>query len=714
MLSQHDATALMRLAEQDKELRENGGTMQVDDPVITALIRALVERAQYLDEAGLDYLIFRLKTLYVQQEPGKGLSTNDFTDEYKNRLENSISADQLEELNNKIANSASKTELQNVKNDLLNVINSIQGISYLVVSELPSRGENGVIYLLRLTEFVTTKNLYEEYIWVQDRYELLGSVEVGGAQEGPFITDDILKDTLKAYVQKIKVGTDTFIPDTAGIVDLTNAIKAIAGMGTVKEIVVNKAIHTPNANGRVTLTNVVGAVSVDGTTINPDDLGNVDISLSNKYLPLTGGTMSGNIRMALQSSGTSITMPTIMFGNGSSAASIFGGSGEVTIDTPSSNVQFTSGARVPSVSISGLSGSNFLVTRVKVNGSTKTTDYTGLIDLGTISSSGDYLPLSGGTLTGDLRIKGSSNFGTKINLGDGDYVHISEPTDDVMDIKATTIQLSSTNVPRWIKSSTTQYLIASIKLNGTTYEANTNGLVDLGTISSSSGNYLPISGGTLTGDLCINDGSSNGAGSISIGEGATCFISEYAADSMMIFATNGVTIQGKSVSIVNDGAKVGTIKTNGDLRSMPVTFEMNDSVISASTTGLVDLGTIITGVGCSSRASKITSDTGSTTTSGKSCSRKLPIVPVLAARSYSLPYNTSSGSTSTSSITNPRVFFYFAGNTTVTPSIVSSRVSDMYSGTLVTGDVCVVIKRATAASVESTLYTYVYNGSTWN
>lgn len=51
---------------------------------------------------------------------------------------------------------------------------------------------------------------------------------------------------------------------------------------------------------------------------------------------------------------------------------------------------------------------------------------------------GDYLPLSGGTLTGDLRIKSSSNYGTKINLGDGDYVYISEPEDDCLEIKGST------------------------------------------------------------------------------------------------------------------------------------------------------------------------------------------------------------------------------------------------------------------------------------
>lgn len=53
-----------------------------------------------------------------------------------------------------------------------------------------------------------------------------------------------------------------------------------------------------------------------------------------------------------------------------------------------------------------------------------------------LMGSGPWLPTSGGTLTGDLRIKGSGNFGTKINLGDGDYVHFYEPTDDCLEIKA--------------------------------------------------------------------------------------------------------------------------------------------------------------------------------------------------------------------------------------------------------------------------------------
>jgi len=52
------------------------------------------------------------------------------------------------------------------------------------------------------------------------------------------------------------------------------------------------------------------------------------------------------------------------------------------------------------------------------------------------ASSVGALPITGGTLTGDLRIKGAGNYGTKINLGDGDYVHFYEPTDDNLEIKA--------------------------------------------------------------------------------------------------------------------------------------------------------------------------------------------------------------------------------------------------------------------------------------
>ena len=49
---------------------------------------------------------------------------------------------------------------------------------------------------------------------------------------------------------------------------------------------------------------------------------------------------------------------------------------------------------------------------------------------------GNYLPLTGGTLKGDLRLKDSSNYGMTLYFGDSSYCYISEPSDDKMTIHA--------------------------------------------------------------------------------------------------------------------------------------------------------------------------------------------------------------------------------------------------------------------------------------
>lgn len=50
------------------------------------------------------------------------------------------------------------------------------------------------------------------------------------------------------------------------------------------------------------------------------------------------------------------------------------------------------------------------------------------------------------TLQGNVRIKkASSNYGSVINIGDGDYIRISEETDDVLTVKATQININSSN-----------------------------------------------------------------------------------------------------------------------------------------------------------------------------------------------------------------------------------------------------------------------------
>lgn len=48
-------------------------------------------------------------------------------------------------------------------------------------------------------------------------------------------------------------------------------------------------------------------------------------------------------------------------------------------------------------------------------------------------------------ITGNLRLKGSGNYGNKLRLGDGDYCYISEPTDDCMTIHAKKITLDASS-----------------------------------------------------------------------------------------------------------------------------------------------------------------------------------------------------------------------------------------------------------------------------
>lgn len=105
--------------------------------------------------------------------------------------------------------------------------------------------------------------------------------------------------------------------------------------------------------------------------------------------------------------------------------------------TAASNLDGTlSDSQIPNLSTSKITRGTLPVSRGGTGTTSLSTLASNLSSYLNIPSSSSFLPISGGTLTGDLTIKGAGNFGTKLNLGDGDYVHISEPTDDCMEIKA--------------------------------------------------------------------------------------------------------------------------------------------------------------------------------------------------------------------------------------------------------------------------------------
>ena len=46
------------------------------------------------------------------------------------------------------------------------------------------------------------------------------------------------------------------------------------------------------------------------------------------------------------------------------------------------------------------------------------------------------------SITGNLRLKGSNNYGNKLNFGDGDYVYLSEPVDDILEVHTKSVRFT--------------------------------------------------------------------------------------------------------------------------------------------------------------------------------------------------------------------------------------------------------------------------------
>lgn len=179
----------------------------------------------YLDKNGLLYVWQKIKTYVaglltgkVDKVEGKGLSTNDYATSEKEKLAGlsnytlpTASADTLGgvkvgsglAINNGVLSATGggtadsvdwsnvqnkPTKLSDFTNDsgyqtesqvstaISNAIANIQGISYSIVAELPTTGEAGVIYLI--SNSGANQNSYDEYIWITDKFEKIGTTEV--------------------------------------------------------------------------------------------------------------------------------------------------------------------------------------------------------------------------------------------------------------------------------------------------------------------------------------------------------------------------------------------------------------------------------------------------------------------------------------------------------------------------------------------------------
>ena len=75
--------------------------------------------------------------------------------------------------NNQLTNGAGYQTASDVNGLITTAIAGIQGLEYSIVTELPSTGKVGVIYLINNSG--NNPNIYDEYIWVNNAFEKIGT-----------------------------------------------------------------------------------------------------------------------------------------------------------------------------------------------------------------------------------------------------------------------------------------------------------------------------------------------------------------------------------------------------------------------------------------------------------------------------------------------------------------------------------------------------------
>ena len=190
--------------------------------------------AKFLDLQGLQRLTGAIKDKFVQKESGKGLSSNDFTNEEKSKLSTLktynvatseeaglLSPAQLNKINN-VEEGADKNVIEKIKrngtlvnvankevdiqvptklSDLINdnnlidetkvksLINDARHLKKEVVETKPQAGEENVIYLVGSAK--AGDNVYEEWIYVNNKWEKIGDTSTEVNLDGYLKEEDI-------------------------------------------------------------------------------------------------------------------------------------------------------------------------------------------------------------------------------------------------------------------------------------------------------------------------------------------------------------------------------------------------------------------------------------------------------------------------------------------------------------------------------------------
>lgn len=125
--------------------------------------------------------------------------------------------------------------------DLYAAVNEI-GIRVLVVSELPEEGKPLTIYFVP-SEDASQKNIYDEYMWIEDEWELIGTtqIDLSGYAELSGNNDFIGTNTFKSLSTVSHDGTQDAHFEVAdnGNVDLKNNTNYLMSFTSTNYVVYN-------------------------------------------------------------------------------------------------------------------------------------------------------------------------------------------------------------------------------------------------------------------------------------------------------------------------------------------------------------------------------------------------------------------------------------------------------------------------------------------